>query len=203
MDEEGDDESRSELIDALYGNLFEYMLILALGINVVLLAMKVITGGLSFLLGTLVSLVVMVVIMEIFGVIPTGGDPGHPDDASRDPMIAWITSFFGQQGGADMIAGILNSFWFTIMIIPSLMILEATGSTVSLAVTIFCLLISFYSLAASDVLINVLLCAICGISILGSIKPNANINYDLQMIVYGFNIIMAGLLIVNIGGMIL
>lgn len=102
-----------------------------------------------------------------------------------------------------MIAGILNNFWFTIMIIPSLMILDATGSTVSLAVTLFCLLMSFYSLAASDVLINVLLCAICGILTLGSIKPIANLNYDLQMIVYGFNIIMAGLLIVNIGGMIL
>jgi len=202
VDETGDDESSSELINALYGNLFEYMLILALGINVVLLAMKVITGGMSFLLGTLVSLVVMVMIMEIFGVIPTGGDPGHPGDASRDPVISWITSFFGQQGGADMIAGILNNFWFTIKIIPALLTLDATGSTVSLAVTLFCLLISFYSLAAGDVLVNVLLCAICGILILGSIKPIAQLNHDLQLIVYGCNIIMTGVLIVNIGGMI-
>jgi len=203
VNETGDSESMSAFIDALYGNLFLSMVVLSMGINAVLLAMKVITGGMSFLLGTIVSLVVMVLVMEIFGIIPTGGDPGHPGDASRDPVISWITSFFGQQGGADMIAGILNNFWFTIMIIPSLMILDATGSTVSLAVTLFCLLMSFYSLAASDVLINVLLCAICGILTLGSIKPIANLNYDLQMIVYGFNIIMAGLLIVNIGGMIL
>ncbi|MCX6651179.1 MAG: hypothetical protein NT131_05950, partial [Methanomassiliicoccales archaeon] len=90
----------------------------------------------------------------------------------------------------------------SIAIIPSLLAWDATGSIVSLAVTLFCLLISFYSLASNDVLVNVLLCAICGILILGSIKPIAQLDRDLQLIVYGCNVIMTGLLIVNIGGMV-
>ncbi|HUT27229.1 MAG TPA: hypothetical protein VMW85_04190 [Methanomassiliicoccales archaeon] len=198
VNETGDNDDKSSLSDALYGNLFLSMFILAIGINAVLLALKIISGGMTFLLGTLVTIVVMVLITEILGINPNGDDPGNPNDTSEDSVSAWIVSFFGQQSGADIIVGILNSFWFTIAIIPSMLAWDATGSIGSLAVTLFCLIISFYSLASQDILVNVLLCAICGILIIESFKPIANLDHDLQLIIFGCNTLLAILLISNI-----
>jgi len=198
VNETGDNDDKSSLSDALYGNLFLSMFILAIGINAVLLALKIISGGMIFLLGTLVAIVVMVLITEILGINPNGDDPGNPNDTSEDSVSAWIVSFFGQQSGADIIIGILNSFWFTIAIIPSMLAWDATGSIGSLAVTLFCLIISFYSLTSQDILVNVLLCAICGILIIESFKPIANLDHDLQLIIFGCNTLLAILLISNI-----